>query len=478
MLDQLNLKVDATNDPEQVQNKLLAQQENEPYSTLLIDWKMPGLDGLELAQAIQENPAIQPKPRCILVTAYGHHPPQQKDLRKYFETILLKPVNESILLNALTEIYSESDFLPKAADSPTRNPFRDPTEKLKGSRVLLAEDNLINRQVANELLTLLSIEVTEVENGQAAIEAMKAQPEAFDLILMDVQMPIMDGYQATRSIRENKQWDNIPILAMTAHAMAEDIERCLDAGLNDHVSKPVDPEDLQEKLLYWKEKRDQKNIEKAAPVANTSASKTHSDPAQIKLFDSDSALARLNQNQALYRKLLVDFLKEQAETESEILASIQKEAWSTAARTIHTLKGIAGNLGCNRLFHQCREMESLLHSKSVNTPSFFRTLEQTLGKTRSAVEAYLQEEKASPQPDAHSPSNNPHGNHQIHTLIGLLEKRIEASSLDVEEPAQELRDLLKNSDSDQKADHLLESLENFDFESAHQLIAEIKRSFG
>ena len=215
---------------------------DEAVSLVLLDWRMPDIDGIELAKSIHKlNLAVEPK--LMMVSAYGREELMAK-ASGAVDAFLIKPVNHSVLVETVlrllqcpsspkTEIIEEARFC----------------EIMPKGRILLAEDNEINRQVARELLQGMGLEVVMVTNGAEAVERVKN--EDFDLVFMDIQMPEMDGYQATRMIRQKLGKDKLIIIAMTAHAMTGDRERCLQAGMNDHISKPLSPDALKQMVRHW-----------------------------------------------------------------------------------------------------------------------------------------------------------------------------------------------------------------------------------
>ncbi|MDR1686862.1 MAG: response regulator [Desulfovibrio sp.] len=226
-----------------------AEQDENPYQIVLIDWRMPEINGLEAASHIRHM-GLKTVPAVILVTAFG-----RSDLQPLAEEIgvghiLYKPVSPSQLFDCILEAVRAADNPPPAVE-PEQNALEEKNCILNGLRVLLAEDNVINQQVAEEILTHEGVSVRIADNGREAVNVLTAEPEAFHIVLMDLQMPVMDGYEATRRLRAVKELSNIPIIAMTAHAMSGEREACINAGMNDHVAKPIEVEKLFEVLQRW-----------------------------------------------------------------------------------------------------------------------------------------------------------------------------------------------------------------------------------
>ena len=216
-------------------------KKSQPYELVLMDWKMPGMNGIETTKRIKSDPNIPQPPTVIMVTAYG-----REEIRKQAESVdidgfLVKPVTHSLLFDAIMDAFGKNRGSRSRSIKYGVNEIRE-IGNIKGAKVLLAEDNEINQQVATELLEKAGLSVTIANNGKEAIKAVEGS--VFDLVLMDVQMPEMDGLEATGCIRKNPRFSNLPIVAMTAQAMTGDREKCIDAGMDDYITKPVDVNEL------------------------------------------------------------------------------------------------------------------------------------------------------------------------------------------------------------------------------------------
>jgi two-component system sensor histidine kinase/response regulator len=223
-----------------------ASRAGEPFDLVLMDWRMPGMDGIETSRRIKADSILSRVPAILMVTAFEREEVMTAAAGFVPEGYLIKPVNESLLIDSITGIFASGTQGP-APDLP-QVPGQT-LAGLSGRRVLLVEDNEINRDLASELLSDLDIAVTVAVNGQEAIDRLSRK--RFDLVLMDLQMPVMDGLTATRLICADDRFRDLPILAMTAHAMSGDRERSLEAGMVDHITKPIDPDRLTEALLRW-----------------------------------------------------------------------------------------------------------------------------------------------------------------------------------------------------------------------------------
>jgi CheY-like chemotaxis protein len=216
-----------------------------PFDLVLMDWKMPGQNGVEVVQAMRADAGTEKPPVVIMVSAFGRSDLFDAAKRAGIEGFLVKPVDPSLLLETIQSLFATSVGSREAA------PAEPPTSDLSGSRVLVAEDNAINQQIVEHLLARLGVAVEFAGNGREAVDAVLKDYKRFDAVLMDVQMPEMDGLEATRLIRNHVDATQLPIIAMTAHAMETERQLCLEAGMNDHLTKPVDPKALTKALGRW-----------------------------------------------------------------------------------------------------------------------------------------------------------------------------------------------------------------------------------
>ena len=226
-----------------------AAEAGQPYEIAFIDWQMPKLDGIETCKRVRALPGIGTPPHLVMVTAYGREEVMKKAEDTGIENVLVKPVTSSTLFDTTLSVLSADGELGGAVEiAPSLDNART-----RGTRVLLVEDNEINQEVAIGQLEDAEINVDLAENGEIAVRMV--QEKDYDLVLMDMQMPVMDGIEATRVIRSDPRFETLPIIAMTANAMAADRDRCLEAGMNDHIAKPIDPDQLFSVMLRWTRRR-------------------------------------------------------------------------------------------------------------------------------------------------------------------------------------------------------------------------------
>ena len=276
-----------------------------PYDVVFMDWRMPGLDGLEATRRIKSDSTLKKQPAVVMVTAFGREEVREEAEKLDVAAFLLKPVTKSMLVDALVSIFApRSEEVRPAAESARPN-------RLGGVRILLTEDNLINQQIAVELLEGVGARLDVANHGGEAVRKLQdvAFPPPYDVVLMDLQMPEMDGYQATAKIRSDPRFAKLPIIAMTAHATMEERQRCLDAGMNDHVSKPIDPDALYATLERWVKPKEEPA---ESPARRTAAASPPADLPSIDGVDAADGLARVAGNARLFRSLLEQFAAKQA----------------------------------------------------------------------------------------------------------------------------------------------------------------------
>jgi len=322
----------------------------DPYDVVFMDWRMPGMDGLQAAAHIKDA-GHQPAPRIVLVTAFGREEVREEAESLALDGLLIKPVTPSMLFDSLVSL-----FAPDAEARAASAVAVDVARPLSGIRVLLTEDNEINQEIAVELLEAAGATVTVANNGLEAVQKLETEgADAFHVVLMDMQMPVMDGHQATARILANPRLAEVPIIAMTAHAMVEERQRCLEEGMVAHVTKPIDPD-----LLIRTVARFAGSPIQSAPPHSPEAPEFVAVPG----IDFDDGLRRMGNNAALYRKLLDRFVKEQADAPERVRSAIVAGDRDSAVRAAHTLKGVAGNLGLREVHTRAAALEAALSGSS------------------------------------------------------------------------------------------------------------------
>ena len=323
---------------------------------IVIDWKMPGQDGFATARALMAQAAGRGLPPLVMLTAYGDEALARRALQEGFAAYLDKPVTLATLAATLRRV-GQRDTAPAAAlPAGAQSPVPElAMKRLSGRRILLVEDNELNQMVATDLLgDVAGALVSVAENGAAALQMLAEQ--TFDLVLMDVQMPVMDGYEATRRLRAVPAWRTLPVVAMTAHAMARDRQLCLAAGMNDFVGKPFEPQELFEVLA--------RHLPPALAPAAAAASASLPETG----IDADAAVSwelglhRCLGRQELHQRILERFLATRSEDADRLQAALREGDALAAERIAHTMVSTAGTIGAEGLSTAARSLQQALQA--------------------------------------------------------------------------------------------------------------------
>jgi CheY-like chemotaxis protein len=438
-----------------------------------MDWKMPGMNGIEASRRIKNHPGLTKIPTIIMVTAYGREEIMRQADQLDLEGFLIKPVSPSVLFDTIMQAFSreapESVRLSVPADR-----MAERLQGIRGAWILLVEDNEINQQVARELLEKAGLPVRIATNGDEAVRAVKEKD--FEAVLMDVQMPVMDGYQATREIRKDERLKDLPIIAMTAHAMAGDRQRCLEAGMNDYVSKPIDPEKLFSTLIKWI-----KPGERVIPdhlVAGTGEESPDDEgPSLTDLpgISVKSGLTKVGGNRKLYRKLLSKFRRNHTDVAIDIKNALDKDDPQTATRLAHTVKGVAGNIGARSLHLAAADLEAALRqAQTENITGLLDAFSEALDLVLNSIadlelrEPDAAEARLSAQPVPESMDRD-----RVLSLLSQLREFLEEDDTRAVRTLDALREtLLAGMVEDELAD-LEKHIEGYAFEEALETLAQV-----
>jgi two-component system sensor histidine kinase/response regulator len=332
----------------------IAAEQGRPYDIVYLDWRMPGMDGLETARHIKSLGLASP-PMLLMVTAFGREEMLKEASRMGIENVLVKPVSPSILFDTTMGVLggrrdpAAPDARPGAVDVRL--------QAIRGRRILLVEDNDINQQVARELLEDAGLVVDVADNGEVALAMVDRQP--YDLVFMDMQMPVMDGVTATQALRRMERFQHLPVVAMTANAMEADRQKCLAAGMNDFLVKPIDPEDMWSILMRWVRPQaapaagatPPAPVSAVAPMAAAPRGPAAAGelPQGIDGLDTALGLSRMAGKKPLYLAMLRRYASGQGPAGRQIREALDQGDAETALRVAHTLKGVSGNVGATRI---------------------------------------------------------------------------------------------------------------------------------
>jgi two-component system, sensor histidine kinase and response regulator len=335
--------------------ELIRASSHEPYDLVLLDWKMPDMDGFAVVDELRRSNALTDMPRIVMITAYGDEQLTRRAAAQGLDGCVSKPVSASTLMDAIATAFGAlaQDESRRTIDAAAAH---EAAPNLRGKRVLLAEDNEVNQIVAVELLSLVAgVNVSVARNGREAVERLLSEP--FDAVLMDVQMPVMDGYQATALIRQEARFAHLPIIAMTAHAMAGDRDKGLAVGMNDYVTKPFDPVRLFAVLSKW--------IDQAARRLQPATTEAPAEPRgglDRAGISFESGLQRCLGRADLYDKVLRRFAATQGDEPARIASALAAGEPGKAAGLAHGLVSAAGVIGAQDLSDLARALQVAINA--------------------------------------------------------------------------------------------------------------------
>ena len=377
----LRLPVDAAADAAQAMKMLRRAARGAPYDLVLADYDMPVTNGLELAQQISEAGLAQP-PKVILVTAFGREQAIGQADNVSVAAVMLKPVDLSMLHDTLVNVLAQDAGIRPA-------PYQSALPRLDGCRVLLVEDNDINQQIASEMLAAAGLDVDIADNGRIALDRLLAAgPAAYDLVLMDIQMPDMGGHEATRRIRANPEYAKLPIIAMTAHASAQEHEECLLSGMQDRITKPIHPEVLYQTLAHWLGRKALPGAAGAPLQQEKHARGSTVAPIAIPGFDTADTMERLAGDAQLYSRLLhmlVPALKHALAAFERAGAQADMPGMKECA---HSVCGMAANVGATALAELAAQVEAEAAAGNMalaRQAAFEAAMRQTLDAVTQAL---------------------------------------------------------------------------------------------
>ncbi|MFA7238835.1 MAG: chemotaxis protein CheB [Sulfuricellaceae bacterium] len=437
----------AANGVEALQALKQADLDGVPFQFVILDLDMPKMGGIEAARNIRAMDELSMTPKILLFSPFD-----QSEILRYLEAnvvdgLLTKPFQQGELFDAVMAIFGYFDAIEmRSAVSALFSP--NLVEKISGAYLLLVEDNEVNQQVARELLEKAGVAVAVAENGKEAVE--RVSQEAFDGVLMDIQMPVMDGISATREIRKNPSLANLPIIAMTANVMASDRERCLEAGMNDYIAKPFDPNQMVATLAKW--------IIPARPDASPSAHKSEAMPTSEALpilpgVQVSEGVHRVGGSVASYYAILEKFRNGQQNTFAETLSATAANDWDKAVRLVHTLKGLLGTLGAGRLKIKAAELEgAILDRENARIKSLLPAVNTELAQLFVFIDRALQLRAAKMEADDETAV--PSGPVNMEELAGLIRQamaQLKQFDSGVEDTMAKISDMVSGDPAMKKA---------------------------
>jgi two-component system sensor histidine kinase/response regulator len=383
---------------------------------------------------------------------------------------LLKPVSQSMLFDAIMVAFGKEAPQGEAVARVRRSAEED-RGKIRGARVLLAEDNEINQQVAQEMLEKAGLVVSIANNGEEAVQRVKA--EVYDAVLMDIQMPVMGGFEATQEIREDGRFKDLPIIAMTAHAMAGDREKSLAAGMNDHVTKPIDPEELFSALVRWIKPGKREISEGVRELLMAKKEVEDILPSELPGISRASGLGRVGGNKQLYAKLLRKFRESQQNAVAGIRAALRSGDRETAGRLAHTVKGVSGNLGAESLYRAAAELEKAIKEGEENIDPLLTGFGSQLKIVMDGIKVFEESLAAQKEPE---PSTGVSVDKEaVKRLLQDMARLLESDLTEAMSRLEALRQHLSHSSAHEEFKRLEKQVESFDTDSALKSVEAIAR---
>ena len=440
------------------------------YGLVIINWQLPGMDGIEtIAKMVRIHTSASNKiemPKCIMMTAFGKETLRKQAQEVGVSAFIHKPTTRTQLSNAIMEVFGERNAM-------TVQPARllaestEATQIIGGASILLVEDNVINQEIATALLTKVGLHVSIANNGVEAVKMV--YQSSYDAVLMDVQMPYMNGLEATRIIRKQAQFDHLPIIAMTAHVLLSEQKACLQAGMNAHLAKPIRPERLYGALTQWIGPIQQPNT---APAENEEI-----ELPEIAGIEQTHGLQRVAGNHRLYRQLLIRFREEYHHTTKKIDDALKKGDMKAAEYLVHTVRGVASNLGAEGLSRHAEALEQAIKTKNTRQWKRCRNLfSASMIAMLKALESLAPLEnpaKITTQPTTQTPGTQDSEPKSINTtkitpLLTELAKLLRQYSLETDPIMQQIKQNVQNTHAMPIFQQLEKHLQAYAFANAMQ----------
>jgi PAS domain S-box-containing protein len=455
------LRAEAVSSGEEAIRALTLADANDPYQLVLMDWHMPKMDGLETSAIIKRESRLKHEPRIVMVTAFGREEVRAQAEQIGIDGYLLKPVNASVLYDTLVDLFAATRT-PSSGVRREVGPASD--YDAREMRILLVEDNELNQQVASELLESAGAIVTIADHGGIAVNLLRdgPQPPLFDVVLMDLQMPEMDGHTATSLLRADPRFKDLPIIAMTAHALVEERQRCLDVGMNDHVTKPLDPDALFAALTRWVKPRVTK--EQTSPAMQ--GRKEDSDLPEIEGIDIAGGLRRVASNRRLYWSLLEQFVNKQAGAATQIAEALQNGEREKAERIAHTVKGVAGNIGVNRVQSAAAEVERGIRTQDPSVGALLESLQSVLSREVDSIRRAINPSAPELSERSRQTEAGDFDPEKAAVAVARLRSLIADNDAGAGDAFEEVERLLAGTANTHRLQALQSAIADFDFENA------------
>ncbi|MFC1750100.1 PAS domain S-box protein [Pseudomonadota bacterium] len=444
----------------------IIDKNDKPFDLVLIDWRMPYMNGKETIRRIRETPALSKLPILVMASATDHQDVMQEYNLLGVSGLLHKPITASTLLNAILDLFGES-YAKQVAHPASRLAKDQYLNALRGIEVLVVEDHDINWEVAHGLLSNVQINATRANNGLEALSLCGEGPDApFDVVLMDLQMPKMDGYEATERLRQIFSDQQLPIIAMTAHALQTERQRSIELGMNDYLTKPIHMDTLFKTLMKWVKPRNNgkmpKHNEKEMPCSTL--------PESLPGINIKEALNRLGGDDQLLTRIIVDFRRIHSSTEEALSALIKERETEEASMLAHRIKGAAGTVGAMSLYDAAAELENALKKDSGD--SLVSHIEKFGQELRTVIKSA--ETITLPTPPTNIPSNaSDMDNAALSSACHSIKAQLESGDIQAQETYSDIAAHLMGHGVDSTVTEMGLKLEELDYESAEKQLTVI-----
>jgi len=462
MFTSLNLEVATASSGEEALRSVEAtDSENRPYDLVLMDWIMPGLNGIETSFAIKNHENMSQVPAILMVTAYDIDDAQKDERISSVDGFLTKPVKQSVLFDTVMKIFNR-----EKSDGNKKPPLDNSDFELSwlpsiaGAEVLLVEDNMINQQVASELLEKTGLNVTIADNGLEAVA--RVSQKQFDLVFMDIHMPELDGIEAAKLIRGQNKYADLPIVAMTANAMEGDKNQSLAAGMNDHITKPIDPTILVNTLIKWIKPRNTL-IEKPISSDNNDATRL----LVFESIDSVQGIKNVGGNSKFYFKILQEFAHDNKNVAKEMYNDIMTGDYKKAFITVHTVKGVAANIAALTLSEAAAQLEGALRNETYDkVESLYLPFKEAINKVLDELQVLNAIQSNIPQ------SHNDINREEAQKLLAKLRPLLDEANAEAGDLISEIS-ILASPQTGGLVNILVDQIENMDFDKALETLNQI-----
>jgi len=491
LLESMSFEVSVASSGEEGIAELERAAEDRAYKLLVVDWKMAGMDGIAVSRRIRHSKSGIRNTKIILVAAYGREEIMYQAEKMGLDGFLIKPVTQSVLFDTIMGAFGK-DVERKDGIAAGWGYDADALRGIRGARILLVEDNEINQEVAGELLEKAGFVVETAINGKEAVarvaEFGKGQPP-IDVILMDIQMPVMDGITAAKAIRNLKleardsrgntssirhPASKIPIIAMTAHAMLGDREKSMAAGMNDHVIKPIEPDELFGALVRWVAPMEREVPDEMAGEVNEVESGAEILPADLPGISIELGLSKVAGNEKLYRKLLGKFSENNRDVVNEIKKAFESGDMETVARLGHAVKGVAGNLGANELFLAAAELEKAVKQGVTGLlDSKIETFASQVDVVMGGIQKLEENEAAAKKEKIVIADETPIDVEAVKPVLREIAQLLDVDIMETMNRLEALRSDLEHSKVREQFKRLIKYVEDFDTDNAMKILTDI-----